>query len=72
VSGIVGIVQPESRPVDGALLRSMTAAMTYRGPDAQATWREGPVGLGHTMLRTTWEASIAPFRIWMRALRSAR
>src|SRR5260370_2251119 len=56
MSGIVGIINLDGAPVDAELLRRMTDSMTFRGPDAQEVWVDGNVGLGHTMLRTTWEA----------------
>ena len=56
MSGIVGIVNLDGAPVDRKLLRRMTDFMAYRGPDAQEIWSDGPVGFGHAMLRTTWEA----------------
>jgi asparagine synthase (glutamine-hydrolysing) len=56
MSGIVGMVNFDGAPVDRQRLRRMTEAMSYRGPDAQEVWCDGPVGLGHTMLRTTFEA----------------
>jgi len=56
MSGIVGIINLDGAPVDAELLRRMTDSMTFRGPDAQAVWVDGNVGLGHTLLRTTWEA----------------
>jgi asparagine synthase (glutamine-hydrolysing) len=56
MSGIVGIVNLDGRPVDRELLRQMTDFMAYRGPDAQEIWSEGSVGFGHTMLRTTRES----------------
>ena len=56
MSGIVGIVNFDGAPVDPALLRKMADFLAFRGPDAQETWIGGNVGLGHTMLRTTWEA----------------
>lgn len=56
MSGIVGIINLDGAPVDRDLLGRMTDFMSYRGPDAQETWIDGNVGLGHTMLRTTWEA----------------
>jgi len=34
----------------------MTDFMAYHGPDAQKIWLNGPVGLGHAMLRTTPES----------------
>jgi asparagine synthase (glutamine-hydrolysing) len=56
MSGIVGIVNLDGAPIDRDLLRRMTDSMNFRGPDAQEIWTDGNVGLGHTMLRTTWEA----------------
>jgi asparagine synthase (glutamine-hydrolysing) len=55
VSGIVGIVNLDGAPVDSALLREMTRHMAFRGPDAQECWTDSHVGLGHAMLRTTFE-----------------
>lgn len=55
MSGIVGIFERSLAPVSQDLLRAMTSSLSFRGPDAEATWLEGPVGLGHTMLRTTPE-----------------
>jgi asparagine synthase (glutamine-hydrolysing) len=40
-------------PVNCALLRALAHFLSYCGPDARDTWSHGPVGLGHTMLRTT-------------------
>ena len=56
MSGIVGILNLDGAPVDRRLLGRMTDFMAYRGPDAQTIWVDGPVGFGHTMLRTTFEA----------------
>jgi asparagine synthase (glutamine-hydrolysing) len=56
MSGIVGIVNLDGGPVDCELLDRMTAFMAFRGPDAQATWVNGSVGFGHTLLRTTFES----------------
>jgi asparagine synthase (glutamine-hydrolysing) len=56
MSGIVGILNLDGAPVDRALLRGMTDAMTFRGPDAQEIWVKGQVGFGHTLLRTTDES----------------
>jgi asparagine synthase (glutamine-hydrolysing) len=55
VSGIVGIVNLDWTPVDPGLLSDMTRLMAYRGPDAQETWTSSHVGLGHAMLRITFE-----------------
>ena len=63
MSGIVGIINLDGAPVDRALLEHMTQAMAFRGPDAQDVWLDGSVGdrrscvgLGHALLRTTFEA----------------
>ncbi len=52
VSGIVGIVNLNGAPVDPRLLQRMTDFLAFRGPDAKATWMDGNVGFGHTLLRT--------------------
>lgn len=56
MSGIVGIINLDGKPVDWKLLRQMTNFMAYRGPDAQGIWSDGYIGFGHTMLRTTFES----------------
>src|SRR5437867_3612636 len=56
MSGIVGILNLDSSPVDRALLRRMTEFMSFRGPDARKMWLDGNVGFGHTLLRTTEES----------------
>ncbi len=58
MSGIIGLLNLDGAPVDPALLASLTQSMAVRGPDAQATWNVGAVGLGHTMLRTTVESAL--------------
>jgi asparagine synthase (glutamine-hydrolysing) len=57
MSGIAGIVNWNGAPVDRALLRRMTEFMAFRGPDAQEIWTDGPAGLGHALLRTTYESA---------------
>lgn len=57
MSGIAGIINLDGSPVDPRLLRHMTGFMAYRGPDEQALWTDGDVGLGHAMLRTTTESA---------------
>jgi asparagine synthase (glutamine-hydrolysing) len=59
VSGIAGIVLSAGRSVDERLLRRMTTAMAYRGPDGQQTWIAGSVGFAHALLRTGDIASAA-------------
>jgi asparagine synthase (glutamine-hydrolysing) len=56
VSGIVGIVNFDSEPVDPILLERMTNFLDFRGPDSKSTWIDGAAGLGHTLLRTTDES----------------
>ena len=56
MSGIVGMVNLGGAPVDGDLVWRLTDFMSYRGPDAQEVWIDRHVGLGHTLLRTTYEA----------------
>jgi len=57
MSGFAGILNLDGAPVDSSLLAQMTRSLAFRGPDAQETWQEGPVGFSHAMLRTTWEAT---------------
>jgi asparagine synthase (glutamine-hydrolysing) len=57
MSGILGIVNVDGKPVDRDLLGRMTDYLAYRGPDARGVWSDGNVGFGHTMLRTTFEAA---------------
>jgi asparagine synthase (glutamine-hydrolysing) len=56
LSGIVGILHRNGAPADRALLQKLVGFLSYRGPDAHAIWSEGSVGLGHAMLRTTYES----------------
>lgn len=57
MSGFAGLLHLDGSPVDAELLRRMTAALAFRGPDAQEVWVAGAVGFGHTLLRTTDEAA---------------
>jgi len=43
-------------PIDRPLLQAFTQFLSFRGPDVQNTWSYGPVGFGHTLLRTTRES----------------
>ncbi len=56
MSGIVGLVNLDGSPTDRGLLGRMTRSLAPRGPDQQATWADGPAGLGHALLRTTDES----------------
>ncbi|MGH7770352.1 MAG: lasso peptide isopeptide bond-forming cyclase [Candidatus Binatia bacterium] len=56
VSGIVGILRLDGRPVCREELERMNSILAHRGPDGSATWVDGVVGLGHRMLHTTPES----------------
>lgn len=56
MSGILAILNQDGRPVDQHLLEGLTQSMAYRGPDAQNSRILDAVGLGHAMLRTTFES----------------
>jgi len=56
MSGIAGIYNLDGRPVDQALMRAMSKAIAYRGPDGIEYWSDGPVGFVHLMFRTTPES----------------
>jgi asparagine synthase (glutamine-hydrolysing) len=56
MSGIVGLLNLDGAPVDRRLLRRLTDALAFHGPDGSDVWAEGAVGLGHTLLATTWES----------------
>lgn len=56
MSGIIGIYHLDGRHSERSLLLQMTEALAHRGPDGSDIWQDGPVGLGHCMLRTTPES----------------
>src|SRR5579864_8002090 len=56
MSGIAAIYHLDGRPADRGLVGAMLAAVAYRGPDGLNSWIDGPIALGHAMLRTTPEA----------------
>jgi asparagine synthase (glutamine-hydrolysing) len=57
MSGIAGIVLLRGGSRDPGDIVRMTGAMACRGPDGRGHWQEGPVALGHCLLRTTEEAA---------------
>ena len=57
MSGIVGLLHLDGSPIDPSLLRRLTDFLSFRGPDGQEVWSEGPVGLGHALLRTSRRGS---------------
>jgi asparagine synthase (glutamine-hydrolysing) len=56
MSGFIAVVNTDGTPVHSNLLERLTASLHFRGPDRQQVWVDGPVGLGHTLFRTTDEA----------------
>ena len=56
MSGIVGLFRRDGRPVEKSDLDAMLGRISHRGPDAAAIWSDGPIGLGHCLLKTTPEA----------------
>ena len=56
MSGIAAVYYLDGRPADRGLIGGMLDAVAYRGPDGLNSWIDGPVALGHAMLRTTPEA----------------
>ena len=57
MSAITGILNLDGEPVEASLLAQMTQVLAHRGPDGTGQWMEGPIGLGHRLLRTTPESS---------------
>ena len=53
MSGIFGIFSRDGRPVGRDELFRMSDAMSHRGPDGHSVRADGPIGLGHRLLRTT-------------------
>ena len=56
MSGFIAVINTDGAPIDRSLLEELTASLYFRGPDRQQVWADGPVGLGHTLFRTTDEA----------------
>ena len=46
----------DGAPIDRGLLQSLTDRLSFRGPEACGIWSDGPLGMGHTLLRTTHES----------------
>lgn len=56
MSAIAGIFRFDGAPVERDAVERITAAMAINGQAGSAHWFNGPVVLGHCMLRTTHEA----------------
>jgi asparagine synthase (glutamine-hydrolysing) len=55
MSGICGLFNLDTSSVTDPELRAMAAMLEKRGPERTGRWRDGPIGLGHTLLATTPE-----------------
>lgn len=56
MSAICGVVNFDGAPTDAALLRRMTGAAPWRGPDGVRHWVKGNVGLAHQAFHVTPES----------------
>ena len=56
MSGICGIVNFDSVPVDPDVLKKMAEQVAYRGPDGIRYWVDGNVGFAHLALNATPES----------------
>ena len=56
LSGFVCILSGDNAPIERALLQSLTGFLSFRGPDGQNIWTDRSIGMGHTLLRTTYES----------------
>src|SRR3954462_12553525 len=56
MSGFVVIFEPLSPNVDVDDLEPMFSQIRHRGPDAEARWVEGSIGMAAALLRATPEA----------------
>lgn len=57
MSAITGFVYPPHHLVDARYLPQMIQTLAHRGPDGTNLWRQGSIGLGHGLLKTTPESS---------------
>jgi asparagine synthase (glutamine-hydrolysing) len=53
VSGIVGLLQHDGRPVDQTAIEAMLAATAHRGPDGSRLWHGGRIAVGCNRLATS-------------------
>lgn len=56
MSGIMGILYPDQKPIDPNLLENMLDTLAHRGLDRADLWYENAVGLAHRMTCTTPES----------------
>jgi len=48
--GLTGVFNLDGAPVSDAVIESMTASLTHRGPDGTGVWIKENIGLGHRRL----------------------
>lgn len=57
MSAIAGIINFDGSPVAPGLIQGLTGIMASRGPHGRNHWQNGPVALGHCLLRNTPEST---------------
>jgi asparagine synthase (glutamine-hydrolysing) len=64
MSALCGFLNLDSAPADPQLLTAQVTRLKHRGPDGSGMFTDGPVALGHLLLRITPEsdAETSPFR----------
>ncbi|MEP1945529.1 MAG: hypothetical protein ABJJ20_01815, partial [Lentilitoribacter sp.] len=56
MSGICGYFRFDGNRLENRVLADMIFLLEKQGPDDQAYWQNGPIALGHTLLKTTRES----------------
>jgi asparagine synthase (glutamine-hydrolysing) len=56
VSGFIAIFNGDGTHVEPSILRTLVQSLAFRGRDGQHIWSDGPIGLGHALLRRSPEA----------------
>jgi asparagine synthase (glutamine-hydrolysing) len=57
MSGIAGMVRFDGASIEAGQIEKITAFMSTLGPHGRSHWVDGPVALGHCMLRSTPESA---------------
>ena len=52
MSGFVVVANLDGAPIDPVLMRRMTDALVFRGPDSNQIWMGQAIGLGHALFHT--------------------
>ena len=61
MSGIIGILNLDSKPVEPDEIGRMIDSLAHRGSDGSGAWIDGPMGMGHRMLWTTPESLLEKY-----------